>query len=79
MPQHPKTSLGIWAMGSMVTRFNPNGYKPELAGLTTAAKVRTAVSPQSSPRQMYVMMRSDNKSHGEQRRAGGGDHKCENN
>ena len=27
-----KTSLGIWAMGSMVTRFNPAGYKPELAG-----------------------------------------------
>jgi xylose isomerase len=44
MPQHPKTSLGIWAMGSMVTRFNPNGYKPELAGLTTAEKVRTAVA-----------------------------------
>ena len=27
-----KTSLGIWAMGPMVTRFNPAGYKPELAG-----------------------------------------------
>ncbi|MEA2150954.1 MAG: hypothetical protein QOD69_2784, partial [Solirubrobacteraceae bacterium] len=26
-----KTSLGIWAMGPMVTRFNPAGYKPELA------------------------------------------------
>ena len=23
-----KTSLGIWAMGSMVTRFMPVGYKP---------------------------------------------------
>ena len=27
-----RTSLGIWAMGPMVTRFNPGGYKPELAG-----------------------------------------------
>ena len=43
MPEHLKTSLGIWAMGSMVTRFNPNGYKPELAGATTADKVRRAV------------------------------------
>ena len=24
-----KTSLGIWAFGSMVTRFVPGGYKPE--------------------------------------------------
>src|SRR4029077_8216069 len=38
-----KTSLGIWAFGSMATRFNPGGYKPELAGVSTAAKVRTAV------------------------------------
>ena len=38
-----KTSLGIWAMGPMVTRFNPAGYKPELAGLSTAEYVRTAV------------------------------------
>src|SRR6478752_2051843 len=38
-----KTSLGIWAFGSMATRFNPAGYKPELSGLPTAAKVRTAV------------------------------------
>ncbi|HXH96784.1 MAG TPA: sugar phosphate isomerase/epimerase family protein [Gaiellaceae bacterium] len=38
-----KTSLGIWAFGGMVTRFNPGGYKPELAGMSTAAKVRTAV------------------------------------
>src|SRR5579864_3135112 len=27
----------------MATRFNPGGYKPELAGISTAAKVRTAV------------------------------------
>ncbi|HEV2785729.1 MAG TPA: hypothetical protein VGV67_05020, partial [Solirubrobacteraceae bacterium] len=38
-----KTSLGIWAMGPMVTRFNPAGYKPELAGRSTAEYVRTAV------------------------------------
>src|SRR6476646_3178247 len=38
-----KTSLGIWAFGNMATRFNPAGYKPELSGLPTAAKVRTAV------------------------------------
>jgi xylose isomerase len=38
-----KTSLGIWAFGSMATRFNPGGYKPELAGATTVDKVRTAV------------------------------------
>ena len=38
-----KTSLGIWAFGAMATRFNPGGYKPELAGASTAVKVRTAV------------------------------------
>jgi xylose isomerase len=38
-----KTSLGIWAFGAMATRFNPGGYKPELAGATTVQKVRTAV------------------------------------
>ncbi|MBV8258400.1 MAG: TIM barrel protein [Actinobacteria bacterium] len=38
-----KTSLGIWAFGSMATRFNPGGYKPELTGASTAQKVRTAV------------------------------------
>jgi xylose isomerase len=44
MPDQPlKTSLGIWAMGSMVTRFNPGGYKPELAAASTVDKVRTAV------------------------------------
>ena len=39
-----KTSLGIWAFGGMATRFNPAGYKPELAGASTAEKVRTAVA-----------------------------------
>ena len=38
-----KTSLGIWAFGSMATRFVPGGYKPELAGETTAQRVRRAV------------------------------------
>ena len=38
-----KTSLGIWAFGAMATRFNPGGYKPELAGASTVDKVRTAV------------------------------------
>jgi len=38
-----KTSLGIWALGSMVTRFVPGGYKPERAGETTAERVRRAV------------------------------------
>src|SRR4029078_3042226 len=37
------TSLGIWAFGSMATRFNPGGYKPELAGISTVQKVGTAV------------------------------------
>jgi xylose isomerase len=38
-----KTSLGIWALGSMVTRFVPGGYQPQWAGETTAARVGRAV------------------------------------
>src|SRR5262249_34329744 len=38
-----KTSLGIWALGSMVTRFVPGGYQPQWAGETTAQRVRRAV------------------------------------
>ena len=38
-----KTSLGIWAFGSMATRFVPGGYKPELANETTVQRVRRAV------------------------------------
>ena len=38
-----KTSLGIWAFGSMATRFVPAGYKPELANQTTSERVRRAV------------------------------------
>ncbi len=39
-----KTSLGIWAFGSMVTRFNPGGYQPELRDQTTAERVHRAVA-----------------------------------
>jgi xylose isomerase len=42
--QFMKTSLGIWAFGNMATRFNAGGYKPELTGVSTATKVRTAVA-----------------------------------
>ncbi len=38
-----KTSLGIWAMGSMVTRFVPGGYQPQHAGETTVQRVRRAI------------------------------------
>ena len=38
-----KTSLGIWALGPMVTRFVPGGYQPEHANEPTAVKVRRAV------------------------------------
>jgi xylose isomerase len=38
-----KTSLGIWAMGGMVTRFVPVGYQPERGRETTVEKVRRAV------------------------------------
>ena len=39
-----KTSLGIWAMGPMVTRFVPGGYQPEHGHESTAEKVRRAVA-----------------------------------
>ena len=38
-----KTSLGIWALGPMITRFVPMGYQPEHANESTAVKVRRAV------------------------------------
>jgi xylose isomerase len=38
-----KTSLGIWALGPMITRFVPGGYQPERAGETTVDRVRRAV------------------------------------
>jgi xylose isomerase len=39
-----KTSLGIWALGPMVTRFVPGGYQPEHAHEPTAEKVDRAVA-----------------------------------
>src|SRR5215470_4287821 len=39
-----KTSLGIWAFGSMATRFVPGGYKPEVANQTTVDRVGRAVA-----------------------------------
>src|SRR5688572_19489015 len=39
----PKTSLGIWAFGPMVTRFVPGGYQPEHAGESTVERVTRAV------------------------------------
>jgi xylose isomerase len=39
-----KTSLGIWALGSMVTRFVPGGYQPQHAGESTTQRVERAVA-----------------------------------
>ncbi len=39
-----KTSLGIWAFGSMATRFVPGGYQPQWANEPTVARVRRAVA-----------------------------------
>ena len=38
-----RTSLGIWALGPMVTRFVPGGYQPRVTNETTVVKVRRAV------------------------------------
>jgi xylose isomerase len=38
-----RTSLGIWALGPMVTRFVPGGYQPQWAGEPIPEKVRRAV------------------------------------
>ena len=38
-----KTSLGIWAFGSMATRFVPGGYQPQWAGESTVERVKRAV------------------------------------
>ena len=38
-----KTSLGIWALGPMVTRFVPGGYQPQWADETMPERVRRAV------------------------------------
>jgi xylose isomerase len=39
-----KTSLGIWALGPMVTRFVPGGYQPDKAGEPMPDKVHRAVT-----------------------------------
>ena len=39
-----RTSLGIWALGPMITRFVPGGYQPEHIGESTAVKVSRAVA-----------------------------------
>jgi xylose isomerase len=39
-----KTSLGIWALGPMVTRFVPGGYQPNWTSEPTAEKVHRAVA-----------------------------------
>ncbi len=39
-----KTSLGIWALGPMVTRFVPGGYQPQWAAESTVDRVTRAVS-----------------------------------
>ena len=38
-----KTSLGIWAFGSMATRFVPLGYQPQWSQQTTVERVARAV------------------------------------
>jgi xylose isomerase len=43
MPDRLKTSLGIWALSGMVTRFVPGGYQPKSGAETTAEKVKRAV------------------------------------
>jgi xylose isomerase len=43
MPDRLKTSLGIWALSGMVTRFVPVGYQPEHGQETTAQRVHRAV------------------------------------
>ena len=43
MPDRLKTSLGIWALGGMVTRFVPGGYQPRSGAESTAEKVKRAV------------------------------------
>src|SRR5262249_8026601 len=38
-----KTSLGIWALGPMITRFVPGGYHPQRPGESTVDRGRRAV------------------------------------
>jgi len=39
-----KTSLGIWALGPMITRFVPSGYQPQWTSVSTVDKVSRAVA-----------------------------------
>ena len=39
-----KTSLGIWALGPMITRFVPGGYQPDRRDEPVAEKVHRAVA-----------------------------------
>ena len=39
-----KTSLGIWALGPMITRFVPVGYQPQWTHESTVDKVKRAVA-----------------------------------
>src|SRR5260370_19949524 len=39
-----KTSLGIWAMGPMITRFVPGGYQPQWTSEPVVDKVKRAVA-----------------------------------
>jgi xylose isomerase len=39
-----KTSLGIWALGPMITRFVPSGYQPQWTSESTVDKVSRAVA-----------------------------------
>jgi len=39
-----KTSLGIWALGPMITRFVPVGYQPQWTSENTVDKVKRAVA-----------------------------------
>lgn len=38
-----RTSLGIWALGPMITRFVPGGYQPQFTNEDMVVKVRRAV------------------------------------
>lgn len=38
-----RTSLGIWALGPMITRFVPGGYQPQFTNESMVVKVRRAV------------------------------------
>ncbi len=39
-----KTSLGIWALGPMITRFVPVGYQPQWTSENTVDKIKRAVA-----------------------------------